>query len=138
VSHQKGGDLTTTNPSRDRLATRLSEVLGPEEAITLMGMLPADHDQLATKADIGGLDERVGRLDERVGRLDDRVGQLDERVGQLDERVRRLDDRMERFENRLWDLHMALESQSRTYVVTTVSSLTALTAIYSLIVAFFA
>jgi hypothetical protein len=33
---------------------------------------------------------------------------------------------------------MALESQSRTYVVTTVSSLTALTAIYSLIVAFFA
>jgi len=102
--------LTSTNPSRDRLATRLSEVLGPEEAITLMGMLPADHDQLATKADIGGLDERVGRLDER----------------------------MERFENRLWDLHMALESQSRTYVVTTVSSLTALTAIYSLIVAFFA
>jgi hypothetical protein len=45
---------------------------------------------------------------------------------------------MERFENRLWDLHKALESQSRTYVVTTVSSLTALTAIYSLIVAFFA
>ena len=124
MSHQKGGDLTTTNPSRDRLATRLSEVLGPEEAITLMGMLPADHDQLATKADIGGLDERVGQLDERVGRLD--------------ERVRRLDDRMERFENRLWDLHKALESQSRTYVVTTVSSLTALTAIYSLIVAFFA
>jgi len=123
--------LTTTNPSRDRLATRLSEVLGPEEAITLMGMLPADHDQLATKADIGGLDERVGQLDERVGRLD-------ERVRRLDERVRRLDDRMERFENRLWDLHMALESQSRTYVVTTVSSLTALTAIYSLIVAFFA
>lgn len=45
---------------------------------------------------------------------------------------------MERFEDRLRDLHKALEPQSRTYVVTTLSSLTALTAIYSLIVVLFA
>jgi hypothetical protein len=89
------------------LYSRLEEVLGTADADYLMTHLPRDpNDQVATKADIGRLEDRFDRLENRVN---DRFDRLEERL-----------DRMQRF-----------------YVGTTVGSMTALTAIFSLVVAFF-
>lgn len=93
---------TTTSESRDKLHSKLREVLGPSHAGTLMGMLPPHSEQLATKADIEGLDRRL--------------------VG-LEQRFDGLDQRMEKFEDRLWDFHEALRAQTRIYITAMVTSM---------------
>lgn len=58
--------MTTTRENRDRLYSRLREVLGPEHANILIAMLPPDIDRLATKADIGRLEKRMDQFEERL------------------------------------------------------------------------
>lgn len=65
-------------------------------------MLPPDREQLATKADIDGLDQRMDRFEERMDRFE---------------------GHMERFEKHLWDFHGALRSQVRTFAVITVTAM---------------
>ena len=89
--------MSSVEPARHSLYSRLEEVLGPEHAETLMTHLPLHQaDEVATKADIARLEARFDRLEAR------------------------------------------LDQMQRTYVVTTVGSLTALTAIFTLVVAVFA
>ncbi len=87
---------------RDSLYTKLREVLGADQAKTLMGLLPPERDQLATQADIDGLGERMASLGERMASLA---------------------KRMDRVEERLWDFHEALRAQTRIFVTTTVSAM---------------
>ncbi|MGH8944918.1 MAG: hypothetical protein ACRDVL_02070 [Acidimicrobiia bacterium] len=93
--------MSDSEPARHALYSRLQNVLGDEHADTLMTYLPTDHsDEVATKADIGNLEDRFDRLEDRFDRLEDLV-----------------------------------RDQQRFYVATTVGSMTALTGIFSLVVA---
>jgi ubiquinone biosynthesis protein UbiJ len=89
--------MSSVEPARHSLYSRLEEVLGAEHADTLMTYLPRhEADDVATRADIARLEARFDRLESR------------------------------------------LEQMQRSLVVATVGSLTALTAIFSLVVTFFA
>lgn len=93
--------MTTRAPKRDTLYQRLREVLGNDQAATLMELLPEHRDRLATKSD-------MKRIDQRFEHVDSRMDQLDRR--------------MEKFEDRLWDLQEALRAQTRTYIAASVGS----------------
>lgn len=60
-----------------------------------MEMLPPDANELATRTDIDGLDQRMDGLDQR----------------------------MEKFEDRLWDFHEALRAQTRVYATIVVTAM---------------
>jgi chromosome segregation ATPase len=105
----KGETVTTTRESRDRLFTRLREVLGTEQANTLIDMLPPEIDRLATKADM----EQIAA----------RMEGLETRMEGLETRMEGLETRMEKLEDRVWDLHEALRAQTRIYLTATVGSM---------------
>jgi hypothetical protein len=52
-----------TDPIRDRLYSKLREVLGNENTSALIEMLTPDRDQLATKGDIDRLDQRMEKFE---------------------------------------------------------------------------
>ncbi len=105
----------TTSESRDKLHSKLREVLGASHAGTLMGMLPPDSEQLATKADIEGLDRGLDGLDQRMDKLDQRMDKLDQRMDKLDQR-------MDKFDDRLWEIQETIRAQTRTYITAMVAA----------------
>ena len=108
-----------TDPARLSLYNRLGEVLGFEHADTLMESLPVQPaQQLATRSDIDRLEDRIDRLEDRIDRLEDRIARLEERI---DGRINALID--------------SLQNHQRTYMLTVVSAMTGLTAIYSVFLA---
>lgn len=99
----------TSNAARDALYTRLRDVLGENDAATMMQLLPpGDPEQLATKSDIAHLDERMDRLD---GRMD-----------LLDGRMDRLEGSMDKFDDRLHGFHSALREQTRSFILASTAS----------------
>lgn len=85
----------------------MEHVLGPEHADTLMTYLPQDrNDQVATKSDVAAVRDAIHQLGDRFDRLEDRF------------------DRLE----------VTMRDQLKTYTLTTVGSMTALTAIFALLV----
>ncbi len=114
--------MTARSPETRALYTRLEEVLGEEQAATLMNYLPLETgSDLATKADLAAFE---ARLDERFTRIDERFTQIDERFTQIDERFEKLDER-------IYGIHVALGNQYKNYSITMVGGMTALTAIYA-------
>lgn len=103
--------MSAVEPARHALYSRLEDVLGPEHAETLMSHLPQHRvDEVATKGDIADL-----------------RGHSDERIDGIDARFDRLEDRLDRLEERM-------DRQHRFYVGTTFGTLTAMTAIFSVVV----
>ncbi len=103
--------MAAIEPARHALYSRLEEVLGRDHADTLMSHLPLDlNDQVATKGDLADM-----RRD-----LDERFDRMEERFDRMEERFDRMEDRMDR--------------NQRFYVGTTLGTLTAMTAIFSIIV----
>jgi hypothetical protein len=99
--------MTFSEAARLALYTRPEEVLGHENADTLMMSLPSyGAENLATKTDIDRLDNRFDRLEDRFDRLEDRLDRQGERM----------------------------ENHFRTYTVTTVGAMTGLTAIFAVVV----
>ncbi len=99
--------MPLAEPARHALYARLEEVLGPEHAATLMTHLPSEaHDRLATKTDISRLEDRFDRMEDRFDRLEDRFDTL----------------------------HGVMRDHLRTYTLTTVGAMTALTGIFAAIV----
>jgi len=116
--------MSSTEPSRHSLYSRLEDVLGHEHADTLMKYLPNDRaDEVATKGDISRL-EASTRAD--IARLE---GSTKSEFARVEARFDRLETRFDRLEDRM-------DQMQRTYLVTMVSSMTALTAIFSLVVVF--
>jgi len=99
----------TSNTARDALYARLRDVLGENDARTMMQLLPpGDWDQVATKADIGRLEDRMHRLEGRMDRLEGRVHGLERS--------------MDKFDDRLHDFHGALREQTRNFILASTAS----------------
>ena len=95
--------MSVREPARHALYSRLEEVLGQENADTLMTHLPQDHsDQAVTR---GEFNARLAQVDARFDRIEERFDRLEEKM-----------DRMQRF-----------------YVGTMAGSMTGLTAIFSFV-----
>ncbi len=106
--------MSSPEPARHALYARLEEVLGPEHAETLMNHLPPQAaGDLATKADIV-------RLEDRFDRLEGRFDRLEEHFHELSAEVR--------------GMHGVMRDQLRTYTLTTIGAMTALTGAFAAIV----
>lgn len=121
--------MSATNPATRALYTRLREVLGAEHAETLMMHLPtAAGDELATTSDLFALG---ARLDERFDRIDQRFEEIDGRFEKIDGRFEKIDQRFEKIDERLYAFQGTLNAQYKTYTLTMVGAMSALTAIYA-------
>lgn len=89
--------------ARQALYTGLTDVLGPDLTASLMSFLPLQPaTELATKADINGLADKIDHLDSRLSdRIDDLDSRLSDRIDQLGGRVDHLSDRMDRLQTTL-------------------------------------
>ncbi len=90
--------------SRDHLRQRLDQTIGEEASDTLMEALPpVPSNELATKADLGELEQRLGaRVDGVEERLGARVDGVEERLGaRVDGVEERLGARVDGVEERL-------------------------------------
>ncbi|MGC2241296.1 MAG: hypothetical protein WA726_10695 [Acidimicrobiia bacterium] len=117
--------MSSVEPARHALYSRLEDVLGPEHADTLMTFLPEHQsEQIATRGDLG---ELTASLDVRFDRIEERFDRIEERFDRMEERFDRMEARMDRMEDRM-------DRMQRFYVGATVGSMTALTAIFSFVV----
>ena len=86
-----------------------------------MSYLPVERsDEVATKNDIASLEAH-----------------LDDRMDRIDVRMDRFEERMDRFKERIDRFGETLVSQQQFYSRSMVTAMVALTAIFSLVVAFF-
>ncbi len=154
--------MSTPISDSSALYARLEEVLGHDHADTLMTYLPPEPGaQLATRSDVAVLEQRFDRLEELLGlrfdaidgrfqlvdqrfeQVDQRFEQMDQRFEQVDQRFEQLDGRFDRMgrrfetvEGRMYGLQDVIRDQLRTYTVTMVGGMTALTAIFAALLAF--
>ena len=154
--------MSTPISDSSALYARLEEVLGHDHADTLMTYLPTEPGaQLATRSDVAVLGQRFDRLEELLGlrfdaidgrfqlvdqrfeQVDQRFEQMDQRFEQVDQRFEQLDGRFDRMgrrfetvEGRMYGLQDVIRDQLRTYTVTMVGGMTALTAIFAALLAF--
>ncbi len=128
--------MASNDAARHSLYAQLEHVLGHEHADTLMSYLPRDrNDEVATRSDIARLEERMDqRFSAMEQRFDQRFVAMEERFDQrftaMEQRIARMEGRFDRMEERM-------DRMQRFYVGTTVGSMTALTAMFSLVVTFF-
>lgn len=103
----------------------LREELGEDNADAIMTHVPTQPvSKLATQSDTDRLETRFDRLENRSDRLETRVDRLETRVDRLESEMRA----------GFTEIHAALREQYRNYSILTIGSLTALTAIFSVIV----
>jgi hypothetical protein len=93
--------MATTESARHQLYQRLNEIIGPNEADTLMELLPpVGWAEVATKADLvhhaDQRDAKFNTVDMRFEQVDARFEQVDARFGQIDTRFDRVEDEMTR------------------------------------------
>jgi uncharacterized protein (DUF3084 family) len=149
--------MSTPISDAGALYARLEEVLGHEHADTLMTYLPAEPGaRMATRSDVAVLERRFDRLEELLGarfdaidgrfhlidqrfeQVDQRFEQVDQRFEQVDQRFDRMDRRFETMDDRMYGLQDVIRDQLRTYTVTMIGGMTALTAIFAALLAFIA
>ena len=117
--------MSVNERSRIQLAEALKRVLGPDEGITLMELLPpVGWADVATKHDLLMLEDRVDvRLESLEGRMNARFENLEVR---MDGRFENLEVRMESgFENLEHRMEARFERGFRQVVVTTASLMVA-------------
>ena len=156
--------MSTPISDTSALYARLEEVLGHEHADTLMTYLPPEPGaQLATRSDVAVLERRFDRLEEMLGlrfdaidgrfqvvdqrfeqvdqrfeQVDQRFEQVDQRFEQVDGRLDRMDGRFETMDDRMYGLQDVIRDQLRTYTVTMIGGMTALTAVFAALLTFVA
>lgn len=101
---------------------------------------PEPGAQLATRSDVAILEQRFDQLEELLGlrfdAIDGRFQLVDQRFEQLDGRFDRMDRRFETVEGRMHGLQDVIRDQLRTYTVTMIGGMTALTAMFAALLAF--
>ena len=129
--------------ARHELFLRLEQVLGAQEADTLMELLPpVGWTHVATKRDLDALDERLGLrfelVDQRFQLVDQRFEAMEHRLDQafeaLDQRFESLQPHFEAVENKLLaafrgELSSAIGSQTKTLVLTHVAAIVTVAAV---------
>jgi hypothetical protein len=107
--------VVTSEASRHALYAELEQLLGTEHADTLMTSLPMEQaDYLATKTDIRGLEDRFDRFETRFEQ------KFDAFSAEIRGEVR--------------EMHKLMHAQFRNYTITMVGAMTALTAIFGVVV----
>ena len=97
--------------ARHELHRKLEEVLGPEEAATLMSHLPpVGWADVATKHDLAQLEERVNM---RFDMVDRRFESIDQRFDSMEER---LEGKLDRLRGELFEA-MAKQSRATVFAV---------------------
>lgn len=105
--------MAVTEQGRHHLHLRLDQVLGSEEATTLMEHPPpVGWADVATTSDLASLQEsltgRIDRLelatDARFALVDQRFDVIDRRLGVVDQRFEAIDQRFQRIEDRLAEI----------------------------------
>jgi len=84
------------------------------------------------------VDQRFEQVDQRFEQVDQRFEQVDQRFEQVDGRLDRMDHRFETMDDRMYGLQDVIRDQLRTYTVTMIGGMTALTAIFAALLAFIA
>ncbi len=103
--------MVVSEASRHALYAELEHLLGTEHADTLMTNLPMEStDQLATKTDVGRLEEKFDRLEAK----------FDAFAAEIRGEIR--------------EMHKLMHDQFRNYTITMVGAMTGLTAIFGVIV----
>jgi len=121
--------MSSVEPARHALYSVLEEILGEDHADTLMTHLPQHPaDDAATKDDMTGLKAGV----------DQRFDQMETRFDRVDERFDRMEDRIDQLAVEVRAMNGVMRDQLRTYSLGTIGAMTALTAIFTLVVTFFA
>ena len=94
--------MAITDETRHHLYQRLEEVLGPEEAATLMQHLPpVGWADVATKHDVAHLETVLTlRTDQRFAIIDQRFDAIDHRFDAIDQRFTAIDQRFTAIEHR--------------------------------------
>ena len=110
--------MSSVEPARHALYSALEEILGEQHADTLMTHLPQHpSNEVATGDDIARLETRFDRMDDRFDRMEDRIDQLAIEIREM---------------------NGVMRDQLRTHSLGTIGAMTVLTAIFSLVVTFFA
>ena len=68
------------------------------------------HDELATSAQVQGLDDKVERLDEKANALNAKVERLDEKANALNGKVERLDEKVDGLNGKVEALDKKIDS----------------------------
>lgn len=99
------------------LYARLRDVLGSEQAETLMAFLDSiPTDEVAT----------ASALSELRRYLEGGMDRLEERMDRFEERMDRLEERMDRFDDKLDGFHAALRDQTRNFILANATSMATL------------
>jgi hypothetical protein len=111
--------------ARHELYRAAEQLLGEEQANTLMSLLPpVGWADVATKDDLHQLEARL------VARFDGRFAQIDGRFAQIDGRFAQIDLRFAEFESRFEArLERALREQTRTLVLGLVGAMATMTSL---------
>ncbi|MDZ7676956.1 MAG: hypothetical protein U5K29_00195 [Acidimicrobiales bacterium] len=125
--------MSIAEPARHQLHQRLEEILGPDEANTLMSHLPPfTWSDLATKDDLARQTEEIElRLGARIGGLDHKI---DAEASTLDHKIdafgERLDHKIDGVESRLLvelaDMRTDFHATMRTNAYLTLGGVSAL------------
>jgi predicted nucleic acid-binding Zn-ribbon protein len=117
--------MVTSEAARHALYAELEHLLGTEHADTLMmsfQMAQADH--IATKTDVDRLEGRFDALEVRFDALEVRFDRLEDRFDAFAAEIR----------GEVREMHKQMHQQFRNYSITMVGAMTALTAIFSVVV----
>lgn len=112
--------MRITEHDRHQLYRRLTDVIGPDEADTLMELLPpVGWADVATKPDLqhqtaladvrfDAIDHRLEQIDRRFAQVDERFEQIDRRFAQVDQRFEQMDQRFEQMDRRIASIEHGL------------------------------
>lgn len=101
--------MVADEQSRRILYERLTQVLGEDEAMTMMTEFGATERlerrlaslEESTVAGFERVDVRFEQVDQRLAQIDERFEAIDERFNQIDQRFEAIDERFERLEGRV-------------------------------------
>jgi archaellum component FlaC len=116
----EGGTVRITEHDRHQLYRRLTDIIGPDEADTLMELLPpVGWAEVATKPDLTHqsalTDVRFDAIDRRFERVDQRFDEIDRHFDEVDRRFEQVDRRFEQVDRRFEQVNQRFDAIDRRF-----------------------